>query len=170
MSTLKDSELRGQCEGVMDYLSDETGDLPIATAVNFEIVQDYLAARKKSWRASMMRLSDNSLRDPLVGSLCALDTRAATPAPGNAEAGARGDVRGRGAEARRRGVTYERPLPPSCFRSAIATITIGVWARPLPSHHTFVTAGHVLQAPRTDKAGRRSCAGRMAKHSRSIRC
>jgi hypothetical protein len=32
----------------MDYLSDEAGDLPIATAVNLEIVQDYLASKQKA--------------------------------------------------------------------------------------------------------------------------
>jgi hypothetical protein len=48
LSAFKDPELRGQCEGMMDYLSDETGDLPIATAVNLEIVQNYLAAKKKA--------------------------------------------------------------------------------------------------------------------------
>jgi hypothetical protein len=48
LSAFKDPELRGQCEGAMDYLSDETGDLPIATAVNLEIVQDYLATKKKA--------------------------------------------------------------------------------------------------------------------------
>jgi hypothetical protein len=47
-SAFKDPELRGQCEGVLESLSDETGDLPIATAVNLEIVQDYLATKKKA--------------------------------------------------------------------------------------------------------------------------
>jgi hypothetical protein len=46
--SLKDSELRGHCEGVMESMSDETGDLPIATPVYLEIVQDYLATKKKA--------------------------------------------------------------------------------------------------------------------------
>jgi hypothetical protein len=48
LNGLKESDLRRQCEGVMESLSDETGDLPIATAVNLEIVQNYLAAKKKA--------------------------------------------------------------------------------------------------------------------------
>jgi hypothetical protein len=48
LSELKDPELRRRCEAAMDSLGDETGDLPLATPVNLEIVQDYLASKKKS--------------------------------------------------------------------------------------------------------------------------
>lgn len=48
LSALKDPKLREQCDAAMESLSDEIGDLPTATPVNLEIVQEYLATRRKS--------------------------------------------------------------------------------------------------------------------------
>jgi hypothetical protein len=47
LNELKEPELRKHCEGGMEALSDETSDVPTASAVNFEIVQKYLAAKAK---------------------------------------------------------------------------------------------------------------------------
>jgi len=48
LSDLKDGQLRKQCDAAMESLSDEIGDLTVATPVNLEIVQEYLATRRKS--------------------------------------------------------------------------------------------------------------------------
>jgi hypothetical protein len=48
LNELKAAELRKYCEEGMEALSDETSDVPTASAVNFEIVQEYLASKAKS--------------------------------------------------------------------------------------------------------------------------
>jgi hypothetical protein len=48
LSALEDSKLRPVCKSAIESLGDETGDLPTATAVNFEVVQDYLASKRKA--------------------------------------------------------------------------------------------------------------------------
>jgi hypothetical protein len=48
LTALKESELRKRCETVLESLADETGDLAVATAVNLEVVQTYLASKQKT--------------------------------------------------------------------------------------------------------------------------
>ena len=47
LGELKDPQLREQCDSAMESLGDETGDLPVQTPVNLDIVLDYLASKKK---------------------------------------------------------------------------------------------------------------------------
>jgi hypothetical protein len=47
LNGLKEPELRKYCETVINALSDETSDVPTASAANFKIVQKYLADKSK---------------------------------------------------------------------------------------------------------------------------
>jgi hypothetical protein len=47
LTELKETELRKYCEGGLKVLADDTSDVPIASAENFEIVQQYLAGKSK---------------------------------------------------------------------------------------------------------------------------
>jgi hypothetical protein len=47
LKALKESALRARCAETLESLSDDTSDLAVATAVNLEVVQEYLAHQQK---------------------------------------------------------------------------------------------------------------------------